>query len=128
MPYKGHKAKSKSPRRVQNLRDIVENRSSSAFGYFLPRQSSGLGVNDDGLTRSKKKKLPKITHIRANAFDSAAFDGAHEVAYTWGSFGQLRLWSEVDGSRDVQKVPKQVNLTLMKKRSKLQRANDAVFN
>lgn len=75
----------------------------------------------------KMKKLPKITLIKANANDSAAFDANDEVMFTWGSFGQLRLCSDEDGSRDLQKTPRQLELYLMKAQSTLEWSSETLF-
>jgi len=62
---------------------------------------------------------PRITRIKANAFDSAAFDDRRLQTYTWGSFGQLRLQDEYTGTKLIQATPLLLDLQLMQQDGKM---------
>lgn len=63
--------------------------------------------------RNKNTRKPTITRIKANAYDTAAFDDVNNRVFTWGSFGNLRLSSEKLGHRWPQFAPKMVDLKLV---------------
>ena len=62
---------------------------------------------------NKRKLKHKISRIKANAYDSAAFDHKSQMTFTWGSFGALRLQSTRRGIKQKQLTPKPVKLHLM---------------
>ena len=44
---------------------------------------------DNGNKQSDSIRI--ITRIKANAYDSAAFDDKNYAMYTWGSFGSMQM-------------------------------------
>jgi alpha-tubulin suppressor-like RCC1 family protein len=63
---------------------------------------------------SHGKRDVYISHIKAGGDNSAALDNLNHQAYTWGSFGQLRLLE--DGEKCPAYAPHPVELNLSKDR------------
>ena len=60
-----------------------------------------------------KEMKPRITRIKANAHDSAAFDDQHRRLFTWGSFGNLRTELKGRGHKWLQFTPKLAEIQIM---------------